>query len=164
MWREEVLAGRSALAAEARSLGAPLGPYSERSPFEKAVRYTRESKTPETGSSFTPIHDSVGTITPSALHYERHHAGIPTIDPAAHRLVIHGMVDRPLSLSMADIRRLPSITRTLVLECGGNSAGEWGRRGADVQRSYGMVSGSEWTGVPLSLLLAEVGVQPAHRG
>lgn len=156
-----LLAGRSALAAEgSRGLGAPLGPYSERSPYEKAVRYTRESKTPETGSSFTPIHDSFGTITPSALHYERHHSGVPTIDPATHRLVIHGMVERPLSLSMADIRRLPSITRTLVLECGGNSAGEWAAPGADVQRSYGMVSGSEWTGVPLALLLAEVGVRP----
>jgi sulfane dehydrogenase subunit SoxC len=156
-----VLVGREGAAAERpRSLGAPLGPYGDRSPFEKAVRWTRESKTPETGSSFTPLQDSVGTITPSALHYERHHGGIPTIDPAAHRLVIHGMVERPLSLSMADIRRLPSLTRTLALECGGNSAGEWVAPGADVQRTYGMVSCSEWTGVPLALLLEEVGVRP----
>jgi sulfane dehydrogenase subunit SoxC len=71
------------------------------------------------------------------------------------------MVDRPLSLSMADIRRLPSVTRTLALECGGNSGGEWGSTtGPDVQRSYGLVSCSEWTGVPLSLLLEEVGVRP----
>ena len=136
-------------------LGIPLGPYGERSPFEKAVRWRRDSKTPETGSSFTPLQDSVGTLTPSSLHYERHHAGIPTIDPAQHRLVIHGLVDRPLSLSMAEIRRLPSVTRTLVLECGGNSAGEWAARtGPDVQRSYGLVSCSEWTGVPLSRVLA----------
>jgi sulfane dehydrogenase subunit SoxC len=158
-----LLAGQQALALEAdpRKLGEPLGPYGERSPFEKAVRWRRESKTPETGSSFTPLHDSVGTVTPSALHYERHHSGIPTIDPAKHRLVIHGLVDRPLVLSMAEIRRLPSVARILALECGGNSAGEWGATtGADVQRSYGLVSGSEWTGVPLSLLLAEAGVQP----
>ena len=157
-----LLATQKALALETdpRKLGEPLGPYSERSPFEKAVRWRRESKTPETGSSFTPLHDSVGIVTPSALHYERHHSGIPTIDPARHRLVIHGLVDRPLSLSMAEIRRLPSVTRILALECGGNSAGEWGATtGADVQRSYGLVSGSEWTGVPLSLLLAEAGVQ-----
>ena len=155
-----LLAERQALGAtDPRKLGAPLGPYGERSPFEKAVRWRRESKTPETGSSFTPLQDSVGTLTPSSLHYERHHAGIPTIDPARHRLVIHGMVDRPLSLTLADIRRLPSVTRTLVLECGGNSAGEWAATGPDVQRSYGLVSCSEWTGVPLSLLLAEVGVQ-----
>ncbi len=144
-----------------RVLGAPLGPSGERSPFEKAVRWTRESKTPETGASFTPLQDSVGTLTPSSLHYERHHAGIPTIDPGEHRLVIHGLVDRPLSLSITEIRRLPSVTRTLVLECGGNSAGEWAAKtGVDVQRSYGLVSGSEWTGVPLSLLLEEVGVRP----
>src|SRR5205809_3400059 len=158
-----LLAGRktSALETNPRKLGEPLDPYSERSPFEKAVSWRRESKTPETGSSFTPIHDSVGSVTPSALHYERHHSGIPTIDPARHRLVIHGMVDRPLSLSMADIRRLPSVTRTLALECGGNSGGEWGpTTGPDVQRSYGLVSCSEWTGVPLSLLLEEVAVRP----
>ena len=158
-----LLAGQKALALEGdpRKLGEPLGPYGERSPFEKAVRWRRESKTPETGSSFTPLHDSVGILTPSSLHYERHHSGIPTIDPARHRLVVHGLVDRPLSLSMAEIRRLPSVTRILALECGGNSAGEWGAAtGADVQRSYGLVSGSEWTGIPLSLLLAEAGVQP----
>jgi sulfane dehydrogenase subunit SoxC len=157
-----LLTGQRALALEAdpRKLGIPLGPYGERSPFEKAVRWTRESKTPETGSSFTPLHDSFGILTPSALHYERHHSGIPTIDPARHRLVIHGLVDRPLSLSMAEIRRLPSVTRILALECGGNSAGEWmAGGGADVQRSHGLLSGSEWTGVPLSLLLAEAGVQ-----
>jgi sulfane dehydrogenase subunit SoxC len=156
-----LLASQNALALEndPRKLGVPLGPYGERSVFEKAVRWRRESSTPETGSSFTPLHDSVGTVTPSALHYERHHAGIPTIDPSQHRLVIHGMVDRPFSLSMAEIRRLPSLTRILALECGGNSAGEWGAGGADVQRSYGLVSGSEWTGVPLSLLLKEAGVR-----
>ncbi len=158
-----LLTGQKALALETdpRKLGEPLGPYGERSPFEKAVRWRRESKTPETGSSFTPLHDSVGTLTPSSLHYERHHSGIPTIDPARHRLVIHGLVDRPLSLSMAEIRRLPSLTRIMALECGGNSGSEWAATtGPDVQRSYGLLSGSEWTGVPLSLLLAEAGVQP----
>src|ERR1043166_5527878 len=158
-----LLAGRSALAADdgARKLGTPLGPYGERSSFEKATRWTRDSKTPETGSSFTPLQNSVGTLTPSSLHYERHHSGIPDIDPARHRLVIHGMVDRPLSLSMEEIRQLPSVTRTLVLECGGNSGGEWAAPGAaDVQRGYGLVSCSEWTGVPLSTLLAEAGVRP----
>src|SRR5437870_10315896 len=157
-----LLAQQKALAIETPGkLGIPLGPYGDRSPFEKAVRWRRESKTPETGSSFTPLQDSVGTLTPSSLHYERHHSGIPTIDPAQHRLVIHGMVDRPLSLSVAEIRRLPSITRTMVLECGGNSGSEWAAStGPDVQRSYGLASCSEWTGVLLSLLLKEVGVRP----
>src|SRR5258707_13804434 len=123
-----LLSGREAARAADNTpgqLGIPLGPYGERSPFEKAVRWRRDTKTPETGSSFTPLQDSVGTVTPSSLHYERHHAGIPTIDPSRHRLVIHGMVDRPLSLSIEDIRSLPSVTRTLVLECGGNSGSEW---------------------------------------
>jgi len=159
-----LLAGRDlALAAEDNpgQLGIPLGPYGERSPFEKSVRWRRDSKTPETGSSFTPLQDSVGTLTPSSLHYERHHSGIPTIDPAQHRLVIHGMVNRPLSLTVAEIKRLPSVSRTLVLECGGNSGSEWAAKtGPDAQRSYGLASCSEWTGVPLSLLLTEVDVQP----
>jgi len=152
---------RKVMAAETPgTLGTPLGPYGDRSPYEKAVRFTRQSKTPETGSSFTPLADSVGTLTPSSLHYERHHAGIPNIDPARHRLVIHGMVDRPLSLSVADIRRLPSVTRIMVLECGGNSGSEWARTtGPDAQRSFGLVSCSEWTGVSLAMLLKEVGVQ-----
>jgi len=156
-----LLSVRKVMAAETPgSLGTPLGPYGDRSPYEKAVRFTRESKTPETGSSFTPLADSVGTLTPSSLHYERHHAGIPNIDPARHRLVIHGMVDRPLSLSVADIRRLPSVTRIMVLECGGNSGSEWARTtGVDAQRSFGLVSCSEWTGVSLAMLLKEVGVQ-----
>src|SRR5579862_1619965 len=68
-------------------LGIPLCPYGERSPYECAFRWTRDTKTPETGSSFTPLQDSVGTLTPSSLHYERHHAGIPAIDPALHRLL-----------------------------------------------------------------------------
>ena len=158
-----MLAKQDGVAAENEPgrLGIPLGPYGERSPFEKAVRWRRESKTPETGSSSTPLQDSVGTLTPSSLHYERHHSGIPTIDPAGHRLVIHGMVERPLSFSVDEIRRLPSVTRTLVLECGGNSGAEWAANTApDVQRGYGLASCSEWTGVPLSLLLAEVGMRP----
>ena len=119
------------------------------------------SKTPETGSSSTPLQDSVGTLTPSSLHYERHHAGIPAIDPARHRLVIHGMVERTLVLTVDEIKRLPSVSRVLVVECGGNSGSEWASRtGADVQRAYGLASCSEWTGVPLSLVLSEVGVRP----
>jgi len=157
-----LLAQQKTLALETPGkLGAPLGPYGDRSPYEKAVRWTRQSRTPETGSSFTPLQESVGTLTPSSLHYERHHSGIPTIDPARHRLVIHGMVDRPLSLSVADIRRLPSLSRTMVLECGGNSGSEWAASTApDVQRSFGLASCSEWTGVSLSLLLKDVGVRP----
>jgi sulfane dehydrogenase subunit SoxC len=146
---------------EARSLGKPLSGYTERSEFVKSVRTTRQSKTPEAGSSSTPLADMYGIITPSALHYERHHAGVPTIDPAKHTLTIHGLVDRPLVLTMDEIRRLPSVSRIHFLECGGNSGGEWAaKNGPDVQRSYGLASCSEWTGVPLRLILEEVGLKP----
>src|SRR2546427_11366202 len=122
-----LLAQQKALAIETPGkLGIPLGPYGDRSPYEKAVRWRRDTKTPETGSSFSPLQDSVGTLTPSSLHYERHHAGIPPLDPAQHRLVIHGLVDRPLSLSVGEIKRLPSITRVMVLECGGDTGVGWG--------------------------------------
>jgi sulfane dehydrogenase subunit SoxC len=147
--------------ASARELGRPLGPYGQRSPFEKGVRWTRESKTPEAGSSFTPLAESHGILTPSSLHYERHHAGIPNIDPARHRLVIQGMVERPLLLTVDDIKRLPSISRILLMECGGNSGSEWAKTtGPTVQRSHGLASCSEWTGVSMRLLLEEVGVRP----
>jgi sulfane dehydrogenase subunit SoxC len=153
-----LLANKTASAAE---LGRPLGPYGERSQFEKSVRFTRQSKTPEAGASFTPLAESNGILTPSALHYERHHAGIPDIDPARHRLVIQGMVERPLLLTVDEIKRLPSVSRILLVECGGNSGSEWAARtGADVQRSHGLASCSEWTGVPMRLLLEEVGVKP----
>ena len=87
-----LLVRREALAGEDTPgpLGAPLGPYGERSPFEKAVRWRRDTKTPETGSSFTPLQDSVGVLTPSALHYERHHAGIARV---AFILPVEGVHD-----------------------------------------------------------------------
>ena len=91
--------------------------------------------------------DSCGILTPSALHYERHHAGVPRIDPAGHRLLLHGMVDRPLIFTMDEIRRLPSISRVHFLECSGNSSGEWGEKtGRDAAQSHGLASCSEWTG------------------
>lgn len=150
-----------AKAEEPRALGKPLSGYGERSAFVKSARATRVSKTPEAGSSSTPLAETYGIITPSSLHYERHHAGVPAIDPAAHRLTIHGLVERPLVLTLDEIRRLPSVSRIHFLECGGNSGSEWAaKNGPTVQRSYGLASCSEWTGVPLRLLLEEVGLKP----
>jgi sulfane dehydrogenase subunit SoxC len=141
------------------ALGRPRRAYGERSAFEKSVRTFRaDSPTPATASSRTPLQDLVGIITPSALHFEVHHSGVPDIDPAKHELTIHGLVERPLAFSMADLRRLPSVSRIHFIECGGNSGGEHaGRPGADPQRSHGLASCSEWTGVLLSVLLREVG-------
>lgn len=150
-----------AQAEESRALGKPLSGYGERSAFVKAARTMRVSKTPEAGSSATPLAEGYGILTPAGLHYERHHAGVPAIDPERHRLTIHGLVERPLVLSMGEIRRLPSVSRIHFLECGGNSGGEWGATtGADAQRAAGLASCSEWTGVPLRLLLDEVGLKP----
>lgn len=147
------------------SLGAGRRPYGERSRFETAVRtFKADSPTPGTGSSRTPLQDALGIITPSALHFERHHSGVPTIDPARHELLIHGLVERPLVLTMADLRRFPSVSRIHFIECGGNSGREHeGRPGADPQQSHGLVSCSEWTGVLLSVLLREVAVSTAAR-
>jgi len=143
-----------------RLLGAPVRPYGERSEFETATRSLDEERFLEASQSRTPLGESIGILTPSSLHYERHHSGVPRIDPAQHRLLIHGMVDRPLIFTMEDLRRLPSVSRIYFLECSGNSGVEWGEKPArTAQMSHGLASCSEWTGVPLSLLLAEAGVQ-----
>ena len=143
------------------ALGAPVRRYGERSPYEKAARGVRDSQTPEAASSRTPLDQTYGIITPSALHFERHHAGVPAIDPATHTLTVHGLVERPLVFSMDDLRRLPSVSRVLFVECSGNSGSEWSPAGAPtVQLSHGLASCSEWTGVPLRLLLEEAGIKP----
>ena len=149
---------------EPSSLGKPISAYGERSQYEQAKRLLMPAglgKSPEIGSTRTPLQDTYGIITPSSLHFERHHAGVPQIDPTTHKLLIHGMVERPLILTMADIHRLPSVSRIHFVECSGNGSTEWGEKNApDAQRSHGMAACSEWTGVPLSILLAEVGVKP----
>ncbi|MEO7732129.1 MAG: sulfite dehydrogenase [Kofleriaceae bacterium] len=146
-------------------LGGGRRPYGERSSFETAIRsFKGDSPTPGTGSSRTPLQDSFGIITPSALHFERHHSGVPRIDPAQHELMIHGLVERPRVLTMADLRRFPSVSRIHFIECGGNSGREHeGRPGEDPQTSHGLVSCSEWTGVLLSVLLREVGIATTAR-
>jgi len=146
--------------ASGRLLGAPVRDYGARSPFETDTRAIADTRFPETWSSRTPLQDSVGMLTPSSLHFERHHAGVPTIDPAQHRLLVHGMVDRPTIFTMEELKRLPSTSRICFLECSGNSSSEWGNKpGRTAQQIHGLASCSEWTGVPLSLVLNELGVQ-----
>jgi sulfane dehydrogenase subunit SoxC len=145
---------------EPRALGAPISPYGSRSRFEKATRFFRPTTIPEEASSRTPLHDTYGIITPSSLHFERHHGGVPDIDPATHTLTIHGLVERPIVLTVDEIKRLPSVSRIFFLECSGNSGSEWkGATETDVQRAHGLTSCSEWTGVWLSILLRDCGVQ-----
>jgi len=146
--------------------------YGERSSFETSVRMPSIGTLGATGlRNLTPLQDSIGVITPSSLHYlVSHDMHLPNIDPREHTLTIHGMVDRPLVFTMEELKRLPSVSRIHFLECTGNSGLmhyksmlhdiKAGRTGMHViQAMHGRVSTSEWTGVPLSLLLKEAGVQ-----
>ena len=115
-------------------------------------------------SSRTPLQDLIGTITPSDLHFERHHAGVPEILAEDHELLVHGMVDRPMVFRMPDLRRYPQVSRIRFLECSGNGGGAYSRTRMPTtispQQLDGLLSTSEWTGVMLSTILREVGVKP----
>ncbi len=137
--------------------------YGDRSHFVTSLREPADGRpSPDAfGLTFhvvTPLGESVGSITPSSLHYVAAHRGfyVPEIDPKEHRLMIHGMVDRPLILTMDEIKRFPSVTRVHFLECIGNRST---RTRNTVAQTHGMTSCSEWTGVLLSTLLKEAGVQ-----
>ncbi|MGR8918563.1 MAG: sulfite dehydrogenase [Gammaproteobacteria bacterium] len=148
-----------AVADTTKRQGAPARAYGERSRFETLKRWITPSRYPTSTASWTPLGQLDGVITPSALHYERHHAGIPDIDPHAHTLLVHGLVERPLSFSLAALKRFPVTSRTCFLECSGNGYREWrGPGGADVQQTHGLTSCSEWSGVRLALVLAEAGI------
>jgi len=151
-------------AAWTRSLGAPVvaAPYGSPSRFEaNVIRRQSPGLTPQPQASvsFTPLQNLFGIITPSGLHFERHHSGMPEVDPRQHQLMIHGLVKRPLLLSMDDIMRFPSVSRIHFIECGANTGMEWANVAVPtVQYSHGMLACSEFTGVPLSTLLGEVGI------
>lgn len=146
-----------------RSLGAPVValPYGVPSEFEKNVQRRQSpglTPQPQAAISFTPLQSLFGIITPSGVHFERHHSGAPNVDPAQHRLMIHGMVRNPLILTMDDIMRFPSVSRIHFIECGANSGMEWANVAVPtVQYTHGMIACSEFTGVLLSTLLDEVG-------
>jgi sulfane dehydrogenase subunit SoxC len=145
-----------------RVLGGPSTPTGERSPFEaRAIAPTGVI----TGASFCPLQDLVGTITPTDLQFQRHHGGIAQIDPARWRLLVHGLVDRQLVFTLADLKRFPPSTRVHFLECAGNGRAAYRDPTPQLtpQTIDGLTSNLEWTGVPLSLVLAEVGVRPEAR-
>jgi sulfane dehydrogenase subunit SoxC len=135
--------------------GNPPTPYGRRSDFEQAQRLAGGPR------SLTPLQDLHGIVTPNDLHFERHHNGVPLIDPARHRLLIHGLVERSVIFTMDELIRFPSVSRLAFIECAGNSAGEWrAPNGKTVQQTHGLMSTSEWTGVPLARVLHEAGVRP----
>lgn len=127
----------------------------QRSPFESLIRVPSRALT----SSESPLQDLHGTITPADLHFERHHAGVPFIDPEKHKLVIHGMVERPMTFDVSELKRFPAVSRICFLECSGNLYHDATER-TTAQLIAGMTSQSEWTGVRLSTLMREVGVKP----
>jgi len=111
--------------------------------------------------SMTPLQHQPGIITPNGLVFERHHAGTPDIDPATHKLVIHGMVRQPLTFSMEDLERYPTVSRFHFHECSGNGLTDWLKPASvTVQQTHGLLSGVLWTGVPASILLDEAGIDP----
>ena len=152
------------------AMGKPLNGYGQPSRFEEPVkRYVASAYgtlAPGTGSARTPLEKLEGVITPNGLHYDRSHSGAPDIDPAKHKLLIHGLVKRPLTFSIADLSRYPMVSRICFLECAGNSATNilppeppQGSAGF----VHGLVSCADWTGIPLALLLNEAGVDPAGK-
>lgn len=169
-----VLAAGASAAAETDNLppnipewmkapGEPMGsqPYGAPSPFEKGVvkNISKTLKQYISASGRTPLQELDGIITPNGLFYERHHGGVPTIDPAQHRLMLHGLVDRPLIFTLDDLRRFPSQSRIHFLECSGNPSYSkpYGKTASDL---VGLVSCAEWTGVSLKLVLQEAGLKP----
>src|SRR5256885_13336862 len=136
--------------------GALPRPYGERSPFIKSARvggagpgapHGWGANAPNNFNSWTPLQDLHGIVTPSALHFERHHNGVPLIDPARHRLLIHGLVNRPMIFSLDELERFPAVSRIAFVECSGNTWDGWRNDAGDftVQDTHGLTSTSEWT-------------------
>ena len=142
--------------------GEPFSHYGQPSPHESEVaRFASPNRVwRNNGVSWTPLHRLEGIITPNGLHYERHHNGVPQIDPDAHQLLVHGLVRQPLFVSMDNLLRYPLRSQICFVECGGNSNAGWNKTPSRAEAGYfhGLVSCSEWTGVPLSVILTEAGI------
>ena len=165
---QPAVAQQSARPASRAMPGAPMTGYGSPSAFETGVQRVGISSQPGTtgsGASRTSLERLEGTITPSGLHFERHHSGVPAIDPDQHSLVIHGLVKRPLRFSMSDLQRYAMTSSVQFLECSGNSGVQVAPAAArqTCGEIHGLISGSDWAGVPLSALLDEAGVLPQAR-
>ena len=148
-----------------KSPGVGMSEYGSPAKHEGHVKRTAIGSRPGTtgsGASRTPLEALDGMITPSGLHFERHHSGVPDVDPALHRLLIHGMVRRPFLFTVESLLRYPRVSKIHFLECSGNSAVMYNPTPPNqtAGQAHGLVSCSEWTGVPLRLLLEEAGVDP----
>ncbi|MBI2906808.1 MAG: sulfite dehydrogenase [Chloroflexi bacterium] len=168
--RREALAGAAGVAAAAalgklvsaqqvpedttKVPGVPTSAYGWPSSFERLAR--APVSTPFT--SFTPLQHLNGIITPSGLHFERHHNGVPQVDPARYKLLVHGMVAKPMVFTLGDLKRYPAFSRIQFVECSGNSGSGLVNPVATVtaQSVHGLTSTSEWVGVLVSTILREV--------
>ncbi|QIE42894.1 sulfite dehydrogenase [Rhodobacteraceae bacterium SC52] len=152
-----------------QELGDPVdaAPYGMPSEFEAHVQRKTVywlTADPISSINFTPLHELDGIITPNGLCFERHHSGAAHVDPALHRLMINGLVDRELVFTMEDLMRFPRENHVYFLECAANSGMEW--RGSQLngcQFTHGMIHNVMYTGIPLRLLLAEAGIQTAGK-
>jgi sulfane dehydrogenase subunit SoxC len=144
--------------------GTPIPAYGVPARFEKSVVRTLSNPRgePRTQHARTPHHLLNGTLTPNGLHFVISHSGSPDIDPDRHRLVIHGLVRRPLVFTLDALMRYPMVSRLAFVECGGNSAPLFSKEPIDAtaQALHGLVSCAEWTGVMVSTLLEETGIDP----
>jgi sulfane dehydrogenase subunit SoxC len=138
--------------------GLASGALSERSPFEKPALAPLGVTS---GSTSTPLQNLRGTITPADLHFQRHHNGIAILDPSRYSLVLHGLVDRPLTFTLDDLKRFPAETHTYFVECAGNGRSAYRAPKPEMtpQDVDGMTSNSEWTGVRVATLLREAGAR-----
>ncbi len=147
------------LPEHSRGLGLPVAStgYGSPSKWEKNIQRRQSpglTQVAQASVSFCPLQSLFGILTPSGLHFERHHQGWWDIDPSKHRLMLNGMVREPRVFTMDDLMRLPTVSRIHFIECGANSAMEWANSAVpSVQYTHGMLSCSEYTGVKLSTLL-----------
>jgi sulfane dehydrogenase subunit SoxC len=156
------------LPAHSKGLGQPVvgEGYGKPSRYETNVQRRGSpglTQTTQASVSFAPLQSLFGIVTPSGLHFERHHQGWWDVNPSKHRLMINGsdaqMVKTPQVFTVDEIMRLPSVSRFHFIECGANTGMEWGNVAVPTcQYTHGMLSCSEFTGVPLKLLLDMAGV------
>ncbi|WP_461537021.1 sulfite dehydrogenase [Spongorhabdus nitratireducens] len=153
------LLAASALQANGRYMGPPVSVSGER-----AAEVNLKRQTLALTHSFTPLQQLHGIITPSDLHFERHHSGVPDISEENYKLLLHGLVERPLKFTLAELKRFPAVSRICFIECAGNCQDYFSLSAeTTAQRLAGQTSQSEWTGVALSTLLKEAGLRPGAK-
>ena len=174
------LAGGNALAANPGNLpphvpewSKVLGPSVDDFPYGKPSDYEKHvvrrsvdwlTATRESSINFTPLYALDGFVTPNGLCFERHHGGAAEVDPEDQRLMIHGLVDKPLIFTMDELKRFPRVSRFHFLECAANGGMEWrGSQLNGVQYTHGMIHCVQWTGIPLKIILEEAGVKPGAK-